>query len=149
MQWALTKPPSGTLERRRVSQRRLIRLWGDHPDGYLLPPTPQQPPGWPEPTAFYEVRTYPHNVLWSPKSEDALEALVDQGKPVVALREVWSRPSQVYHLEPEQHEQAVEEVGAALGDGVGHDPHSITPLLSQRPSRHMPSDSARVLLRLY
>src|SRR5687768_16517256 len=78
-------------------------LWGDHPDGYLLPPTPQQPPGGPEPTAFYEVRSYPHNVLWSPEPEDALEALVDQGEPVVALREVWSHPSQVYHLEPEQH----------------------------------------------
>src|SRR5918992_6320051 len=51
-------------------------LWGDHPDGYLLPPTPQQPPGGPKTTAFYEVRTYPHNVLWSPKSEEALEPLV-------------------------------------------------------------------------
>src|SRR5687768_8399028 len=74
-------------------------LRGDHPDGDLLPPTAHQPPGRPEPTAFYEVRAYPHNVLWSPKSEHALEALVDHGKPVVALRQVWSRSSQVYQLE--------------------------------------------------
>src|ERR671920_264628 len=97
--------------------------WGDHPDGDLLPPPPQEPAGRGEPTAVYEVRTYSHDVLWFAKAQDALEALVDQGKPVATLHEVWSHPSQVYHPETEQHEQTVEEVGAALGYGVGHDPH--------------------------
>src|SRR3712207_4352140 len=109
---------------------------GDHPDGDLLPPPPQQPAGRGEPTAFYEVRTYPHDVLWFAEPQDALETLVNQGKPVAALHEVWSHPSQVYHPEPEHHEQAVEEVGAALGDGVGHDPHRIS-LISSR-SRSAP-----------
>src|SRR5215204_6335131 len=104
-------------------------LWGDHPDGNLLPPPPQEPASQGEPTSVHEVRTYPHNVLWFAKSQDALEALVNQGKPVAALHEVWSRPSQVHHPEPEQHEQAVEEVGTALGYGVGHDPHRITPIV--------------------
>src|SRR5215210_4874585 len=113
MQRALTNPPSGTLERRLASQRRPNMLGGDHPDSALLPPPPQQPAGRGEPAAFYEVRTYSHDVLWFAKSQDALEAPVDQGKPVAALHEVWSHPSQVYHPEPEQHEQTVEEVGAA------------------------------------
>src|SRR5215218_657196 len=109
-------------------------LRGDHPDGDLLPPPPQEPAGRWEPAAFYEVRTYSHDVLWFAKSQDALEALVNQGKPVAALHEVRSRPSQVYHPESEQHEQAVEEVGAALGYGVGHDPHRITPIFSRSRS---------------
>src|SRR5918994_165505 len=74
------------------------------------------------------------HVAWIAQSQDALEALVNQGKPVAALQEVWSHPSQVYQPEPEQHEQAVEEVGAALGYGVGHDPHRITPEFSRSRS---------------
>jgi hypothetical protein len=109
-------------------------LGGDHPDGDFLPSSPQELAGRGEPTAFYEVRTYSHNVLWFAKSQDALEALVNHRKPVAALHEVWSRPSQVHHPEPEQHEQAVEEVGAALGDGVGHDPHRTTPVFSRSRS---------------
>src|SRR5215211_8187029 len=101
-------------------------LGGDHPDGDLLSrPLNNLRAGGP--TASYEVRTYSHDVLWFAKSQDALEVLVNQGKSVAALHEVRSRPSQVYQPEPEQHEQAVEEVGAALGYGVGHDPHRITP----------------------
>src|SRR5215217_469906 len=68
-------------------------LGGDHPDDDLLPPPPQQPADRGEPTAFYEVRTYSHDVLWFAKSQDALESLVNQGKPVAALHEVWSHPS--------------------------------------------------------
>src|SRR5215212_419145 len=68
-------------------------LRGDYPDGDPLPPPPQEPAGRGEPTAFYEVRTYSHDVLWFAKSQDALESLVNQGKPVAALHEVWSHPS--------------------------------------------------------
>src|SRR5215203_2591541 len=129
MQWAFTKQPSGTLERRLASQRRLMS-WGETTPTVTFSPAPSTTCGPGELTAFYEVRTYSHDVLWFAKSQDALEVLVNQGKSVAALHEVRSRPSQVYQPEPEQHEQAVEEVGAALGYGVGHDPHRITPILS-------------------
>src|SRR5215211_7297654 len=55
-------------------------LGGDRPDGDLLPPPPQQPAGRGEPTAFYEVRTYSHDVLRFAKPQDALESLLNQGK---------------------------------------------------------------------
>src|SRR5215208_1378399 len=130
MQWALTKQPSGTLERRVASQRRLMS-WGETTPTVTFSPAPSTTCGPGEPTAFYEVRTYSHDVLWFAKSQEALETLVNQGKPVATLREVWSHPSQIYHPEPEQHEQAVEEVGTALGYGVGHHPHCIPPIFSR------------------
>ena len=118
-------------------------LGGDHPDGDLLPPAPQEPAGRGEPAAFYEVRAYPHNVLRPADSQDAFEAPAEKGKAVAALQQVRSRPSQVYQPEPEQHEQAVEEVGAALGYRVGHDPHRFDEPFRRREGErltwvHMP-----------
>src|SRR5215218_1414577 len=55
-----------------------------------------------------------------------------QPRPTSApIRHQMRSYSPLNHPEPEQHEQAVEEVGAALGYGVGHDPHRITSIFSR------------------
>jgi hypothetical protein len=70
-------------------------LGGDHPDSNLLSPSPQEPADRGEPTAFYEVWTYPHNVLRLTESEKSSQALGDQGESTV-FNEMRSNPSQVY-----------------------------------------------------